>query len=133
MWLAERAASGGGATEAVEIGVVTIGGNKPSVMLGGEKRNMELLGIPGLSWTPAAGEQVLVLRAGDEYFVCGTPGAQGGSGIAAGEVCLKSRGASVTVKNDGGIELCGDINIDGSFSINGEDIYLLLARSGGGE
>ena len=122
MWLAEKTASGGGAAEAAEIGVVTIGGDRPSVMLGGEKRNVELLVFPGLSWKPAAGEQVLVLRAGDEYFVCGAPGAESGNGLAAGEIRLKSRGASVTVRNSGGIELRGDVNVVGKLSVNGVEV-----------
>ena len=126
MWLAENAASGGGAAETAEIGVVTIGGDRPSVMLGGEKRNVELLVFPGMSWKPAAGEQVLVLRAGEEYFVCGTPGAESGNGLAAGELRLKSRGASVTVKNSGGIELRGDVNVVGRLLVNGVDIQNLL-------
>ena len=126
MWLAEKAASGGGAAETAEIGVVTIGGDRPSVMLGGEKRNVELLVFPGISWKPAAGEQVLVLRAGEEYFVCGAPGAESGNGLSAGELQLKSRGASVTVKNDSGIELRGDVNVVGKFFINGVDIQNLL-------
>ena len=122
MWLAEKAASGGGAAETAEIGVVTIGGDKPSVMLDGERRNVELLVFPGLSWKPAAGQQVLVLRAGEEYFVCGAPGAEGGEGLAAGELCLKSRGASVTVRNGGEIELRGDVNVVGKLSVNGVEI-----------
>ena len=117
-----KAASGGGAAEAAEIGVVTIGGDKPSVMLDGERRNVELLLFPGLSWKPAAGQQVLVLRAGEEYFVCGAPGAEDGRGLAAGELCLKSRGASVTVKNSGEIELRGDVNVVGKLSVNGAEI-----------
>ena len=128
MWLAEKAASGGGAAETAEIGVVTISGNRPSVMLGGEKRDVELLAFPGLSWKPAAGEQVLVLRAGDEYFVCGAPGAESNSALAAGEFCLKSRGASVTVRNSGGIELRGNVNVAGSLSINGRSIYDLFLQ-----
>ena len=131
MWLAEKAASGGGAAETAEIGVVTISGNKPSVMLGGEKRNVELLVFPGLSWKPAAGEQVLVLRAGDEYFVCGAPGVEDGNGLAAGEFRLKSRGASVTVRNGGGIELRGSVNVAGSLSINGTNIFDLFMQRGG--
>ena len=126
MWLSEKAASGGGEAETAEIGVVTISGDKPSVMLGGEKRNVELLVFPGLSWKPAAGEQVLVLRAGDEYFVCGAPGAEGSSGLAAGEIRLKSRGASVTVRNGGDIELRGDVNVVGKLLINGVDILSLI-------
>ena len=122
MWLSERAASGGGTAEAAEIGVVTIGGDKPSVMLDGERRDVELLVFPGLSWKPAAGQQVLVLRAGEEYFVCGAPGTEGGEGLAAGELRLKSRGASVTVKNSGEIELRGSVNVVGDLSVNGAEV-----------
>ena len=118
MWLAEKAASGVGTADAAEIGVVTIGGDRPSVLLDGERRNVELLVFPGLSWKPAAGEQVLVLHVGEEYFVWGAPGTEEGD-LAAGELRLKSRGASVTVKNDGGIELRGDVNVAGSLSVNG--------------
>lgn len=122
MWLAEKAAAGSGASEAAEIGVVTISGNRPSVMLGGEKRNVELLVFPGLSWKPAAGQQVLVLRVGDECFVCGAPGGDGSAGLAPGELCLKSQGASVTVRNSGDIELCGSVRVEGKLHVNGEEI-----------
>lgn len=126
MWLSERAALG--ARESAsdsEIGVVTAGGQSPSVMLAGEQRKLEVASPGGIFWTPARGEQVVVTRCGDELFVTGALGTA--PEMSTGELCLKSGKASVRLSPDGNIELRGTVNVAGTLLLNGVDIRALLS------
>ena len=126
MWLSEKTALG--ARESApdsEIGVVTAGGQSPSVMLGGEKRKLEIVSPGGLYWAPARGEQVVVTRCGDEMFVTGTLGAA--PEMSAGELYLKSGAAGVRLKPDGRIEIQGTVSVTGTLLVNGVNISALLA------
>ena len=126
MWLSEKAALGTREGEpASEIGVVTAGGQRPSVMLGGEKRRVEVVSPGGVYWAPAEGRQVVVTRCGDELFVTGALG--GASELRAGEVRLESGGTSVCLRADGRMELRGEVNVVGTLLLNGVDIRKLLS------
>lgn len=127
MWLSEKAALG--ARESApdsEIGVVTAGGQSPSVMLGGENRRLEIVSPGGIYWAPARGEQVVVTRCGDELFVTGALGAA--PEMSAGQLCLKSGAASLRLSPDGKIELRGTVNVAGTLLLNGVDIRLLMSQ-----
>lgn len=126
MWLSEKAALGARESEpASEVGVVTAGGQAPSVMLGGEKRRVEIASPKGIYWAPARGDQVVVTRCGDELFVTGALG--GAPEVSADEVCLKSGESSVRLYADGRIELSGEVNVKGTLLLNGVDIRALLS------
>lgn len=126
MWLSEKAALGSREAEpSAEVGMVTAGGTRPSVMLGGEKRKLEIVSPGGVFWAPVQGEQVMVARCGDEEFVSGALRAS--PELAPGEVCVKSGSGCVRVHADGKIELEGTVNVVGALLINGVDIFSMLS------
>lgn len=128
MWLSERAALGARESEpAAEIGVVTSGGARPSVMLGGERRRMETASPGGLRWMPVEGEQVIVTRCGDELFVTGS---LSGAPKRTGGLYLENGNACICLNADGKIELRGEVNVVGSLMLNGVDIRKLLSLFG---
>ena len=47
-----------------DTGTVTLGGDPAAVSLGGERRQVPVYAPGGYQWRPAAGDQVLVLKAG---------------------------------------------------------------------
>lgn len=126
MWLAEQAALGArDGEQGAEIGVVTIGGAKPAVMLEGEKRQTEMLTPGGVYWAPAAGQQVAVLRCGDECFVCGQVQEQQIK-LESGDVLIKSGAGQVYLHGNGAIELVGEVNVRGNLYINGVNILSIM-------
>ena len=76
MWLSERTAthtdSDSEAAAGALVGTVTIGGEHPAVMLGGEYRTLGVAAPQGVAWRPEVGAQVLVVETGDgERFITG--------------------------------------------------------------
>lgn len=76
MWLSERTAahtdSESEAAAGALVGTVTIGGEHPAVMLGGEYRTLGVAAPQGVAWRPEVGAQVLVVETGDgERFITG--------------------------------------------------------------
>jgi len=125
MWLSEKAAQGTREPEpCAEIGVVTSGGARPSVMLDGEKRAVELLSPGGVFWAPAEGEQVVITRCGGELFVSGS--LRGNAALRPGELCLDSGGGRIFLRPDGNIELAGTVNVKGLLLLNGVDIRKMM-------
>lgn len=125
MWLSEKAALGARESEpGAEIGAVTAGGVRPSVMLGGEKRRLEIVSPGGIFWAPAQGEEVLVTRCGDEQFVSGV--LQSPPELAPGEVCVRTGSGCVRVRADGAIELYGTVNVVGELRLNGVNILSMM-------
>lgn len=126
MWLSERAALGSREAEpGAEVGTVTAGGTRPSVMLGGEKRRLEIVSPGGIFWAPVQGEQVVVTRCGDEQFVSGV--LRGAPELRPGEVCVKNGAGCVRVYADGRLELEGTVNVKGQLLLNGVDILELTS------
>lgn len=121
MWLSEKAALGSRESEpGAEIGSVTAGGTRPSVMLGGERRRLEIVSPGGIFWAPVQGEQVLVTRCGDEELVSGA--LRSPPELMPGEVCVRSGSSCVRVYADGRIELDGVVNVVGELQLNGVNI-----------
>jgi len=122
MWLSRKAA-GRHEEETATAGSVTIGGDAPGVMTAGEIRGMGVWSPGGYVWRPAAGENVLVIKCGDgQRAVAGRETAAGPEGMKPGEVYIMAKGASLWLKNDGGIEISGNVNITGSLMLNGDEI-----------
>lgn len=100
---------------ASEIGRVSIGGQRPSVELCGAQQGAEIYAPGGMVWTPKRGQGVLVMKAGamgETPCIVGVNQETRG-GLEPGELCLYTEAASVTLKNDGRIELTGRVLING--------------------
>lgn len=120
MWLAEQAAGGGGMRVRAGVGTVTVGGERPAVLLDGERRELGILAPRGVGWRPAEGTQVLVLETDDgERFVLGE--VDGGGvfrSLGAGELCLRC-GESWLRLDRNGISAEGELHLDGDVTITG--------------
>ena len=126
MWLSEKTALGARETPApADVGVVTAGGACPSVLLGGEKRKLDVAAPGGVFWAPVHGEQVVVSRCGDELFVTGALADP--PDLKPGELCLKCGQASVRLSPNGSVELSGTVNVTGTLLLNGVDIRTLIS------
>ena len=113
MWTSERSRRPLVREAAAETGEVTLGGGQAGVILGGERRWTALCCPGGYTWRPAAGDRVLVLKAGGEQespFILGVE--TDGSDLAPGEVRL-SGGSSTLRLGSGGLELNGNIQVNG--------------------
>ena len=126
MWLSEKAALGARESgPGAELGTVTAGGGRPSVMLAGERRRLEVVSPGGVFWAPVQGEQVMVTHCGDEEFVSGALRAS--PELLPGEVCVKTGMGCVRVYADGKIELEGTVDVKGTLLLNGRNILSYMS------
>ena len=129
MWLSERDMRREQGEPAAELGVVTLGGDPAGVSLGGERRQLPVYSPGGVTWRPAAGDRVLVLKtgaAGDRVLVLKTGAAgeqpcvigrtqQGTDGLAPGAVRLAAPGGGGGVLADReGVNLYGTVKVGGT-------------------
>ena len=107
MWLSEsRRKSGYENTEAA-IGVV--GSGTDSVLM-----------PSGLQRVPKQNETQLRLTCSDGTSVLlGTVGVGYETGLAPGEIFIKTDNASITIKNNGTVSIDGAVKITGSLTLNG--------------
>ena len=111
---------------AVATGPVTISGERVSVELDSERRDLIIYGPGGYRWRPKTGEQVLVVRTDEGLCVVGTPCT---CGLDAGEAGLAAPGgAEVTVKRDGHVLLSGAVEVNGELRVQGEVLEDLVRR-----
>lgn len=98
-----------------DLGVVTAAGNENGVSLGTERRWLRVVAPGGYRWKPKAGEQVLVLKLGQDgesACILACPG-QESNDLLPGEVELHADGCAMKLHNDGVVELWGDVRING--------------------
>ena len=122
MWISERTAqSGKFEASDIAVGIVSIGGARPSVEVDGEQRSARLASS-GVFYVPAAGDEVLVLKDSEgESFVLGKASENALSGTEQGEVLINAGKKSlIRLRRDGTLELSGDIFISGTTHIDGE-------------
>lgn len=113
MWTSERTRRLSVEEPAAELGAVTLGGDPAGVLLGGERRWLTVYGPGGYSWRPAAGDKVLVLKAGAEREIpCVLGVAQEGEQLGPGEVRLAG-GDSAVLLGRGTLALTGRITVNG--------------------
>lgn len=113
MWTSERSRRLQAAEPAADVGVVTLNGDPAGVELGGERRWLSVYSPGGYRWRPAAGDQVLVLKAGGEReSPCVAGVLQPEENLAPGEVAI-SGGDSTIRLGTGALELDGHILING--------------------
>lgn len=120
MWLAKQRASA--EKTAAELGTVTIAGEYAGVMSRGEVRSLPVFAPGGCVWMPEDGDTVLVLKGGPggmEQCVAGKRQDAVPEGMRPGEVLFRVGDASVWLRQDGSILLNGNVNVQGSLTING--------------
>lgn len=129
MWLAEKKQNQSSDFCGGAVGIVTIGGVKPSVLVEGEVRNADVV-LSGAARLPKAGDEVLVMRSLDgECVVVGKIGGTMPAELENGEVYITTgNGGAVWLKNNGEIELIGTViikgtaKVEGSLLVNGEAV-----------
>lgn len=111
MWLSRRrrAQTGGGAA----VGRTTLEGENTAVYLDGERRGVAVYAPGGYRWRPKLGQELLVLKGPEGFCVAGAESI--GGDVEPGEVAITALagGAEVRLRNDGIIELRGDVRING--------------------
>ena len=116
VWLARREMRNFPAEALAEDGVVTLSGEHVAVYAQGERRYLPVYGPGGYCWRPMTGDQVLVLKLGQEGEQCCVAGTRAAAPeeLAPGEVMLRSGGGGcIWLKNDGTVELTGVVKING--------------------
>ena len=103
------------------VGIVTIGGARPSVLVEGEARNAQLVAAGGALRLPKAGDEVLFIRSDDgENLVVGDIAGAEGLGLKDGEVCITAgNGGVIRILSSGQIEIEGNVVIRGRAEIQG--------------
>lgn len=117
MWLSEKLSAAPADSVSAERGFVTIGGDSSGVFSCGESRELPVVSPGGYVWKPACADPVLVLQGGaggEERCIIGKVQGMADS-LADGEVCIFSRdsNAAIFLRNDGRIELNGQVYING--------------------
>lgn len=141
MWLSKQTRPGA-VMSGSDLGVTSISGESAGVVTKGEVRQLPVYGPGGYAWRPAAGETVLVIKGGtggEESCVAGAKQADAPNGLGPGEVYIHAKGGSVYLKNDGTVELQGNIvlkgqvKVDGMLSVNGVPYKPCSCGEGGAE
>ena len=132
MWISRQAKTAlPGEKAPAEVGQTTLAGDPAAVYVSGERRQVPLFSPGGYFWRPAAGEELLVIKAGEEGEQPCAVGRRAGTApktLQSGEVAMASRGASVVLRNGGGVEISGKVDVQGNFSINGETVESMILR-----
>ncbi len=127
MWISEKMQSRNSELSGAAVGLVTVGGVRPSILVEGEIRNADLA-ASGAVRLPKTGDEILLIRSSDGENIavgkiCGAPPAE----VENGEVYITTgSGGLIHLKNNGEIELSGTVvikgtaKIEGSLLVNGE-------------
>ena len=116
MWLSERERRRVEERRAAAlVGQVTLGGDPAGVYLDGERRDLPVFGPGGYVWRPGLGQQVLVLKAGEQGEAPCVAGAECGGQwtLEPGEVLIHSGEASIRLKADGTVAVTGRMTVNG--------------------
>lgn len=111
MWLSKRIMHEAPEEDAATLGTVTMGGDDAAVVTDSEKRSARIITPGGYCWQPSAKDSVLVIK-GNELYVPGMLQSSAAE-LDAGEVRVFSNGASITLRNNGRIEIDGELYVHG--------------------
>lgn len=122
MWLSNRKTQATGNQSS--IGEVTIGGVKTVVYTDGEKRNSAFFAPGGYYWLPSCGQNMVVIKSEDNEVCCmDREVTELPVDMQEGEVYIVSAGnASLYLKNDGTVQIIGDVSVTGRMFVNGTEI-----------
>ena len=103
-----------GLPSSADMGVVTSGGSLCGVYMGTERRWLSVLGPGGCRWRPKVGQQVLVLKTGQqEEDACILAAQQEENVLQPGEIELYADGCGVKLTRSGAVELTGQVLVNG--------------------
>ena len=106
---------------AAELGQVTLSGKTAGVVVGGERRQVAVYGPGGYAWRPAAGDRVLVIKAGAEReSPCLVGTLQSGADLGPGEVRLSGEESALWLKQ-------AVVVLEGEVTVNGTKLTDLIA------
>lgn len=108
------------AAQTADTGTVSVGGASPVVCLGAESVRALLLSVGGAVRIPAEGEEMAVLRLSDgTALALGAPVYTVQEGLQNGDVYIGAGTSYIKICKTGGIEISGEVRINGSLVLNG--------------
>ena len=108
MWTWEQERRRPAQEPAAQLGLVTLGGEETAANLGGERRWLNICAPGGMQWSPRQGEQVLVLKEGENAWVLGVMGEQS---VRPGQLLLS--GTDCSVRLGARMEISGEVELNG--------------------
>lgn len=134
MWTSNRKTEGRSVEAAADLGLVTLGGDPAGVYLGGERRWVAVCAPGGYQWRPRTGDQVLVVKAGDQREipclagVCQPEIQEKEEPLEAGAVRITGGSGRMDL-NAKGVVLDGkETSLKGRVTVNGERLEDLVRR-----
>ena len=124
MWLSQQRREMTRQENVAETGKVTLGGNPAGVYLSGERRDVRVYSPGGYRWTPAPGQDILVLKAGADGESPCAVGLHQNAAPAPGEVCISN------AADRAGIHLTQNdtLALYGRITVNGVDLEALIRQ-----
>ena len=123
MWISEKTARGPEKRQNLT-GITTIGGGNAAVYTDVELRKTAVYSPGGYFWYPKVGQDVIVIKSDDkEICIAGSRQEEIPAGMEKGDVFIKSDGAAIIkIKKSGKIILSGQVEVEGSLKVNGNEI-----------
>ncbi len=122
MWMARQQGQEFLQEHTADCGQVTVDGPELAVALAGERRQVGRWLPGGYHWSPRRGEPVLVVKSGAEGSPC-LVGTLDEAALEPGEVVLSTvPGTGIHLKPDGRILLRGTVEIEGTLTVNGQEV-----------
>ena len=112
MWISGRIKRPSGPDPAAGLGTVTLEREPVGVYADGERRAVAVFGPGGYRWSPAVGQEVLVLKTGDEGELPCVAGVRCSGGLGPGQVEISAGAAAVLLSPDGTVTLKGNVKIN---------------------
>ena len=101
MWLSKSSGVPLPPESSIVLGKVTLAEDELAVFADGELRSLPLFGPAGISWRPSVGDDVLILKSGDEAVIVGVKA----ENSAPGRLSLSARGAEITLYDGGAVSV----------------------------
>lgn len=96
-------------------GPVTVPGRAAGAYLEGERRGLAVYAPGGYYWAPGLGDEVLVLKAGEQgERPCVVGRAMGRVELTPGEVLLATGRAAIRLSPDGTVAVTGNLSVNGT-------------------
>ena len=116
MWVSKQTRKRESGSGTAQVGLVTAAGQESGVYLGTQRCWLPVLAPGGYRWRPKTGEQVLVLKTGAEGESTCVLARQEepDPDLRPGEVELYAAGCGLKLTEAGGIELSGNISVNGT-------------------